>query len=71
MVRRIGLDMSLLSITSLDTLDRIPELARNEGSAIIVDGEGAEFENADIKFVAEKGTIGIQRSIKTSGFADL
>jgi len=71
MLGRVGLQVAFFGETGLALLDGLPEVEGDDGFAIILDDEGAEFKDAGIEPVAEKSGVGVERTIETGGEVDL
>ena len=67
----IGGDVALVGVAVLDELDLIPDLAGDNGAAVVFDGEVAEFENAEVEPVVEEGAVGVEGAVEAGGGVDL
>lgn len=49
----------MAAVVVLDDLDGVPERTGDDGVAVVLDGQVAEFEDADVEFVGPEGGVGV------------
>ena len=64
MILRSRVDMMMTGIMLVAFLAGVPDGAGDDGIAVVLDGQVAKLEDADVEFIGPEGAVGIDRAVE-------